>query len=83
MGKRTHFNVTRMNGGQTLHIEAPGCIINIMANLTDAEGRQVTTVEILANGQRFAGDAWFIPNDAHPEQDQRRTSTTIRVRRDK
>ena len=31
---------------QPLHIEAPGCIVNISAGLTDGEGNEVTTVQI-------------------------------------
>ena len=39
-----------------LHIEAPGCIINVQIGLTDAEGRPVTHVSVSANGDRYAGD---------------------------
>lgn len=32
-----------------LHIETDGCIINIRVGLTNAEGRSVTSVEILSD----------------------------------
>lgn len=42
-----------------LHIEAPGCIVNIDL-WYDAEGRNVTKVDVSANGDRYAGDAeWW------------------------
>ena len=37
-----------------LHIEAPGCIINIRCNLHDEDGREVTSVEISCD--RYAGE---------------------------
>jgi hypothetical protein len=44
-----------------LHIEAPGCIVNIVPGLTDAEGRRVVSVEIRADGKRYAGEIpWWI-----------------------
>lgn len=45
----------------TLHVEAPGCIINIRQGLSTEDGRQVTHVEILADGDRFSGERqWWI-----------------------
>ena len=35
-----------------LHIEAPGCIINIRCNLHDKDGREVTSVEIICDQYR-------------------------------
>jgi hypothetical protein len=44
-----------------LHIEAPGCIINIRVGLTDTDGRKVTNVSIEADGDRYVGDPeWWI-----------------------
>lgn len=44
-----------------LHIEAPGCIINIRVGLTDMDGREVTNVSVMANGNRYAGDPeWWV-----------------------
>lgn len=48
-----------------LHIEAPGCIVNIQAGLHDAAGREVTHVEISASGDRYAGDPqWWIEGES-------------------
>lgn len=35
-----------------LHIEAPGCIIDIRIGLSDADGRKVTNVSIEADGRK-------------------------------
>jgi hypothetical protein len=40
---------------KTLHIEAPGCIINI-CQVEDATGRPVTRVDVNANADRYAGE---------------------------
>lgn len=48
-----------------LHIEAPGCIINITIGLHDSDGRPVTNVSVAADGYRYAGEpAWWV--DAEP-----------------
>lgn len=39
---------------RTLHIEAPGCIVNIHFGLTDMDGHRVTNVSITAD--RYAGE---------------------------
>lgn len=44
----------------TLHIEAPGCIVNITTTLTDTEGRKVTAIEIIAD--RYKGEEWHMPD---------------------
>ena len=47
-------------GARKLHIEAPGCIVNITKNLHDREGRQVTRVDVRAD--QYAGDTpWVLP----------------------
>ena len=47
-------------GSRTLHIEAPGCIVNITKNLHDSESRQVTRVDVKAD--QFSGDTqWVLP----------------------
>jgi hypothetical protein len=47
-----------------LHIEAPGCIINIHVGLTDNTGRSVTAISINADGDRYSGDpAWWIDGE--------------------
>lgn len=48
-----------------LHVEAPGCIINIRCDLADRDGRPVVSVEVLADGDRYAGDPqWWIDGKA-------------------
>lgn len=48
-----------------LHIEAPGCIVNIDPGLTDSAGHMVCRVDIDANGDRYKGDAqWWIEGEA-------------------
>ena len=41
-------------GARTLHVEAPGCIVNITKGLRDTEGREVTRVDIQCDN--FAGE---------------------------
>ena len=42
-----------------LHIEAPGVIVNI-CQLTDAEGRRVTRVDVNADGDRYRAESeWW------------------------
>jgi len=36
-------------GSNLLHIEAPGCIVNIHKGLTDTQGREVTRVEVICD----------------------------------
>lgn len=46
---------------KNLHIEAPGCIINIQFGLTDTEGRDVTFISVSADGNRYSGDpCWWL-----------------------
>lgn len=55
--KRVHFN-SRCQ--QPLHIEVPGCIINVRL-VTDAHGQTATAIEIMADGNRYSGDPeWWI-----------------------
>ena len=49
------IQLTRRSRPPSLHIEAPGCIVNIDL-LTDSEGRNVTRVDVNANGDRYAGE---------------------------
>ena len=41
----------------TLHIEAPGCIINITPRMTNTEGQPVTSIEVIPDRDRF-GEKW-------------------------
>lgn len=44
-----------------LHIEAPGCIVNVQIGLTDRNGRSVTRVDVYADGDRFSGEPqWWV-----------------------
>ncbi len=48
-----------------LHIEAPGCIVNIDPGLCDSEGRKVCNVSVSADGDRYKGDAqWWVDGEA-------------------
>ncbi len=43
-----------------LHIEAPGCIINITIGLTDPNGHPVTPIDITADSERYSdGPSWY------------------------
>lgn len=44
---------TGTRGARRLHIEAPGCIVNIVKGLRDSEGREVTRVDIKCD--QYAG----------------------------
>jgi len=48
------YKTVRM-GRKNLHIECPGCIVHI-SRLHDAEGHEVTRVDVNADGDRYAGD---------------------------
>lgn len=58
--KSITFNGERRQKSGTLHIEAPGCIINIQVGLTDSEGNPVTRVDVIADNQ--SGDRWETPD---------------------
>lgn len=48
-----------------LHVEAPGCIINISPYLDDKEGRPVVHISIAADGDRYKGDPqWWVNGEA-------------------
>jgi len=54
--KRVAFTNSR---ARTLHIEAPGCIINVRKGLHNSEGAAVTSVEIICD--QYAGERpWSI-----------------------
>lgn len=39
-----------------LHIETEGCVVNIRVGLSDSDGRQVTSVEIIPDDELRGGD---------------------------
>lgn len=41
-----------------LHIEAPGCIVNIRSGLRTDDGRPVTSVQVIPDG--YVGDSWSV-----------------------
>lgn len=44
-----------------MHIEAPGAIINVQVGLSTNGSDEVTRVEVLADGDRYAGEPeWWI-----------------------
>jgi hypothetical protein len=47
-----------------LHIEAPGCIVNIWPGLTDADGRAVCTIHIRTDQYAETGGRWYIDGEA-------------------
>lgn len=59
--KTVHFYPKRLN---VLHIETPGCIVNIRAPLADRDGNPVTSIEVLADD--YAGETpWRLPDFGH------------------
>ena len=59
-----------------IHIETDGCIVNIYPGLFGVNGNSVTSIEVLADGDRFSdGFTWYIQGtDKHK-------SACIRVER--
>ena len=52
-----HFNTAR---DKLLHIETEGCIVNIRVGLSNTQGQEVTSIEILpdnSDGWKFDGTA--------------------------
>jgi hypothetical protein len=55
------ISISDRSRDKLLHIEAPGCIINVQIGLADRDGRKVTHVSIVADGNRFSGELpWWI-----------------------
>ena len=47
--------------GNTLHIEAPGCIVNIRVGLRNLDGQEVTAVSVKCD--QYAGEPkWSLPD---------------------
>jgi hypothetical protein len=62
------INVSERSRTGVLHVEAPGCIVNIYHKLRDRNGNRVVSVEVRADGKRFSGEPeWWI--DAKPGDD--------------
>jgi hypothetical protein len=75
MAKR--ITVSKQQTGKLVHIEAPGCIVNIRVGLSDIDGREVTAVEILPDRDRAPGEFWSLADD------RRAVAMIIRVVKDK
>lgn len=55
------ITVSKRSQHEILHIEAPGCMVNIQHGLHDAEGREVTRVEVIADGARYSSESpWWV-----------------------
>jgi len=53
------LNLTKRTGGDgVLHIEAPGCVVNVHCNLHNSDGAEVTTVEVIPDGPHYDGRGW-------------------------
>jgi hypothetical protein len=51
------ISISKRSRFRMLHVEAPGCIVNVHFGLHDASGREVTTVSV--NPDQYAGEpAW-------------------------
>ena len=50
---------SKIRGGNGLHIEAEGCIVNIIEGIHDIKGRAVTAIEILPDNH-YAGERIWI-----------------------
>ena len=46
--------VSKIRGGKGLHIEAEGCIVNIIEGLSDRKGRSVTSIQIIPD--KYSGE---------------------------
>lgn len=77
------INISKRSKYRVLHIEAPGCIINIRCGLTRSDGCEATRIDVSADGDRYTGDpqAWIeIDESGHVPSDK--TGATVLVIRD-
>jgi hypothetical protein len=58
------INLTKRSRHDCLHIEAPGCVINVRHKLRDCDGHPVTAVEIIPDRVDWQGDGsrWTFPD---------------------
>ncbi len=62
MARQRNLNLTERS--PLLHIEAPGCIINIHCGLRDMDGRKVVNISVEADGDRYSGDPeWWVDGE--------------------
>jgi hypothetical protein len=67
--QREAFYYSPRNQYNTLHIETDGCIVNIRVGRFDKDGRQITCVDVVPDGEDRGGDGagriWrILPGDA-------------------
>ena len=53
----------KLIGHKGLHIEAEGCIVNVYEGLKNAEGKEVTAIEILPDN--CVGEEWEVVGDTN------------------
>lgn len=63
--KRSPFIVkTTLEGDRpAVRVEAPGCVVTIRSGHVDVDGKEVTSVGVSADGNRFAGESWWCKED--------------------
>lgn len=71
--KTVTFHRGPRNRHDVLHVETDGCIVNIRPGLSDTDGHQVTSVEIIADDYCEEGGRWHVNDDPH------QTRTKVRV----
>lgn len=61
--------VTVPRGYDGLHVEVPGCIVNISTNSPGPKGEPMTSVSVEVQGDRYAGDPewWAMPGGIEPK----------------
>lgn len=62
-----------------LHIETDGCVVNIHVGLHDSEGRAITRVDVMPDGESRGGDGMGNFWEIHPE-DGNGVSRVVRVK---
>jgi hypothetical protein len=61
MARKPSATVSKRDNGQLIHIEAPGCIVNIRLGLSTVAGQEVTAITIQCDN--YAGEAaWTMPD---------------------
>lgn len=54
--RRESFYASTNRSGNLLHIETDGCVVNIHVGLIDADGHEVTRVDVLPDDERRSPD---------------------------
>lgn len=56
------IRISARSRDKLLHIEGPGFLVNIQIGLTDQEGRPVSNISVIADGDRYKGDPEYWVN---------------------